>query len=176
MLQLVTLNDGTRFVAQLFVWNPSTLALERSTGWFWGSDTTVSSVAIANITGGLGLDIVTGGAFFDGTRWIAQLIVWNGVSLTAEKLTTWFWSGDTQISSVAVANVTGGTTLDIVTGGAFFDGTRWVAQLIVWNSATMAADKAYFLVLDWGYSDLFCCCCKRYGWSHSGYCYWGVFL
>jgi hypothetical protein len=140
--ELVTVgyaNDGTRFVAQLFVWNAVTLVLERSTGWFWVSDTTVSSVAVANITGSLGLDIVTGGAFFDGTRWIAQSIVWNGISLTAEKITTWYWFGDTQISSVAVANVTGGTRLDIVTGGSFFDGTRNVAQLIVWNSSTMAA-------------------------------------
>jgi hypothetical protein len=134
-------NDGTRFVAQLSVWNATTLALEQRTSWCWLADNSLSSVAIANITGGNGLDIVTGGAFFDGTRWIAQLIVWNGTSLVAEKMTSWFWTGDTEISSVAVANVTGGSSLDIVTGGAFFDNTRWIAQLIVWNSTTMAAQK-----------------------------------
>lgn len=134
-------NDGTRFVAQLSVWNATTLALEQRTSWCWLADNSLSSVAIANITGGNGLDIVTGGAFFDGTRWIAQLIVWNGTSLVAEKMTSWFWTGDTEISSVAVANVTGGSSLDIVTGGAFFDNTRWIAQLIVWNSTTMAAQR-----------------------------------
>ena len=134
-------NDGLRFVTQLFIWNASTLVLEKTTTWYWINDTTITSVALANITGGPGLNIVTGGSFFDGNRWIAQVIVWNGVSLVAEKIATWYWFGDTQISSVAVANVTGGTTLDIVTGGAFFDNTRWIAQLIVWNSSTMAAQK-----------------------------------
>ena len=73
------------------------------------NDTQISSVAIANITGGKGFDIVTGGSFFDGTQGDAQLIVWNGTTLVAEKVTTWFWSSDTEISSVAVANITGGS-------------------------------------------------------------------
>ena len=59
--------------------------------------------------------------------------------MTAAKITSWYWFGDTQISSVAVASITGGASPDIVTGGSFFDGTRDVAQLIVWNSATMTA-------------------------------------
>ena len=55
----------------------------------------------------LQLEIVTGGSFFDGTRWVAQLIVWNGLTLVAEKITTWYWTGDTQISSVAVGDADG---------------------------------------------------------------------
>ena len=87
------------------------------------------------------IEIVTGGSFFDGTRDVAQLIVWNGATLVAEKITTWFWTGNTSITTLAVANVTGGTSLNIVTGGSFFDGTRDVAQLIVWNGATLVAEK-----------------------------------
>ena len=134
-------NDGTRFNAQLIVWNSATLSAQKVTSWFWTGDTQVSCVALANITGGVGLDIVTGGSYFDGTRWIAQLIVWNGTTLVAQKVTTWFWTSDTEISSVAVANVTGGSSLDIVTGGAFFDVTRWNSQLIVWNASTLVAEK-----------------------------------
>jgi hypothetical protein len=133
--------DGTRWIAQLIVWNGTSLAAERITTWYWIGDTEISSVAVANVTGNVGLDIVTGGAYFDGTRWIAQLIDWNGVTLVAQKITTWFWTSNTYISSVAVANVTGGTSLDIITGGSFNDLTRDIAQLIVWNSTTMAAQK-----------------------------------
>jgi hypothetical protein len=133
--------DGTRWVAQLIVWNGSTLVAERVTAWYWTSNTQISSVAIANITGGSALDIVTGGAFFDGTRWVAQLIVWNGSTLVAEKITAWYWTSNTYINSLAVANVTGGASLDIVTGGSFFDSTRAVAQLIVWNGSTLVAEK-----------------------------------
>jgi hypothetical protein len=134
-------NDGTRFVAQILVWNATTLTVERGTGWYWINDTTVTCITLANITRGVGLDIVTGGSYFDGTRWVAQVIVWNGTTLAAQRLTTWYWFNNTEVSSLAVANVTGGSSLDIISGGAFFDNTRWVAQVIVWNSTTMAAQR-----------------------------------
>jgi hypothetical protein len=129
--------DGTRWNAQLIVWNGVTLVAEKVTTWFWTSDTEISSVAVANITGGSSLDIVTGGAFFDGTRWNSQLIVWNASTLVAEKVTSWFWTSNTYINSVAVANITGGASFSIVTGGTFNDGIRNNAQLIVWNAATL---------------------------------------
>jgi hypothetical protein len=134
-------SDGLRFNAQLFVWNAANLALESNTAWYWIGNTQITSIAIGDVDGDNQIEIVTGGAYFDGTRWIAQLIVWNGISLAAEKITTWYWIGDTQISSVAVANVTGNVGLDIVTGGAYFDGTRWIAQLIDWNGVTLVAQK-----------------------------------
>jgi hypothetical protein len=134
-------NDGLRYNAQLIVWNASTLSAKVVTAFFWTNDTQISCVALANITRGVGLDIVTGGAFFDGTRWNAQLVIWNGTTLVAQKVTSWFWTNDTMISSIAVANITGGSSLDIVTGGAFFDGTRWNSQLIVWNASTLVAEK-----------------------------------
>ena len=133
--------DGNRWNAQLIVWNGTTLVAERVTTWFWTSDTEISSVAVANVTGGSSLDIVTGGAFFDGTRWNSQLIVWNASTLVAEKVTTWYWTSNTYINSVAVANITGGTSLSIVTGGTFNDGNRNNAQLIVWNGPTLAVQS-----------------------------------
>ena len=133
--------DGTRDVAQLIVWNGATLVAEKTTAWFWTGNTYITTLAVANVTGGTSLNIVTGGSFFDGTRDVAQLIVWNGATLVAEKITAWYWTSNTYINSVAVANVTGGTSLNIVTGGSFFDGTRDVAQLIVWNGATLVAEK-----------------------------------
>jgi hypothetical protein len=134
-------NDGNRFNAQIIVWNPNTLSAISETHWYWTGETQLASLTLANITGGVGLDIISVGSYFDGTRWNSQLIVWNGTTLAAERFTHWFQTGNTEVSSVAVANITGGTSLDIVTGGAYFDGTRWNAQLIIWNGATLAAEK-----------------------------------
>jgi len=134
-------NDGVRFNAQLTVWNAFTMVGQQVMNWYWTGDTQITSVALANITGGRGLDIITGGAFFDGARWNGQLAIWNGTTLAGEKVMNWYWTGDTMISSVAVANVSGGTGLDVIVGGAFFDGTRWNAQLTVWNASTLAGEK-----------------------------------
>ena len=130
-------NDGTRWNAQLTVWNGVTMALQNVRTWFWTSNTYINSVAIANITGGSSLSIVTGGSFNDGTRLNSQLVVWNAANLALNNVVTWFWTGDTEINSVAVANVTGGSALSIVTGGYFFDGTRNNAQLTEWNGTTL---------------------------------------
>jgi hypothetical protein len=136
-------NDGSRYNGQLIVWS-SSLGAQAATNWFFTGETKVSCIALANITGGTGLDIITGGAYFDGTRWNAQIIVWNGKTLVSEKETHWFWTSDTEVSSIAIANITGGSSLDIVTGGAFFDGTRWNSQLIVWNASNLVAEKLTF--------------------------------
>ena len=153
--------DGTRTVAQLHVWNAATLSYERSTNWLWGSNTQVSAVAVGDVNADGNDEIVTGGAFFDGTRWVAQLIVWNGATLTTQGTSSWYWFGDTEISSVAIGSVTGSGTQDIVTGGYFNDGTRDVAQLIR-DSATMTTQDDC-LVLDFKYCREFCCNRKRYG-------------
>jgi hypothetical protein len=133
--------DGNRWIAQLVVWEGATLAVVGVTAWYWISDTAISSVAVANITGGAGLSIVTGGSYFDGTRWIAQLVVWNGATLAVQKVKAWYWSSNTYINSVAVANITGGPSLSIVTGGSYNDGTRYVSQLVVWNASNLALNN-----------------------------------
>jgi hypothetical protein len=142
--ELVTVgyfHDGLRWNSQLVVWNASTLVAEKLTTWYWTNDTQVSSVATGDVNGDGQVEIITGGAFFDSTRWNAQLIVWNGTSLAAEKVVTWFWTNNTEVASVAVANITGGIGLDIVTGGSFFDGTRWNAQLVIWNGSTLGVEQ-----------------------------------
>jgi hypothetical protein len=120
----------------LHVWNAITLSVEAFQSWFWTSNTYINSIALGNITGGTGLEIVTGGAYFDGTRYIAQLHVWNGQTLAAEKVMVWYWGSNTEINAVSIASLNGGTTQSIVTGGTFNDGTRDNAQVIVWNTAT----------------------------------------
>ena len=143
-LEIVTggcFNDGTRNVAQLIVWNSSNLTPEKITTWYWTGNTTINSVALGDVDGDNQIEIVTGGYFYDGARNIAQLIDWNGANLAVDRLTTWYWTSNTVINSVALANVDGDGQVEIVTGGYYNDGTRNVAQLIEWNGATLAVDR-----------------------------------
>jgi len=134
-------NDGLRWNAQLQVWNATTLAVESYSNWYWINDTQVSSIAIGDVNGDGKQEIVTGGTFFDGSIWNAQLTVWNGSTLAVLNAVTWAWGNDTQVSSVAVGNFTGSKGLDIVTGGAFYNGSIWIAQLTTWNGTSLAVEK-----------------------------------
>ena len=128
--------DGSRWIAQLQVWNGTTLVPENVITWYWGSDTQISSIAIGDVNGDSKNEIVTGGTYFDGTRYVAQLHVWNGATLAVEKVQTWYWGGDTYVNSVVISNITGGTSLSIITGGSFNDSIRTNAQLFVWSTST----------------------------------------
>jgi hypothetical protein len=130
--------NGNITVAQLCVWNGASLALQNVTAWAWGNKTYVNSVAVADINGTNIKSVVTGGAYFDGTRNVAQLVEWNASNLAVQSFTGWFWTGDTEINTVAIGNVTGGSALEIVTGGSYFDGTRSISQLVKWNGASLA--------------------------------------
>jgi hypothetical protein len=99
-------------------------------------------VAAGDVDGDGGAEIVTGGAFFDNTRWVAQLVVWNGSTLAFENVQAWFWTGDTDITSLVVGDVDGDSGIEIVTGGSYFDNTRHSAQLAVWNGSTLAVENA----------------------------------
>ena len=129
--------DGTRDVAQLVVWNGSTLTVDRLTTWYWTDNTRINSVAVGNLDKDEALEIVTGGYYFDGTRKVAQLVVWDGATLAVENLVTWYWTNDTQINSVVIADIDGNGSPEIITGGFFNDGVRDVAQLVVWDSETL---------------------------------------
>ncbi len=143
-------NDGTRYIAQLHVWNSSTLAPLKVNTWYWGSDTQASSVAIGDVNKDAQADIIVGGAYFDGTRWVAQLHVLNGATLAVENVKNWYWTSDTYINSVTLGDVDNDGQVEIVAGGAFFDGVRWVAQLHVFNGATLAVEtvKNWYWVSD----------------------------
>ena len=134
-------NNGLRNIAQLIVWNSSSLAPKRLTTWYWIGNTTVNSIALADINGDGQTEIVTGGSYFDGTRQIAQLVIWSGSSLAAEKIQTWYWTGNTVINSVALGDVDGEGKSEVVTGGFYNDGVRDVAQLCVWNSSNLGLEN-----------------------------------
>jgi hypothetical protein len=134
-------HDGTRFVAQLCVWDGATLAFENVAVWYWTSSTRIYSVAVSDVDGDGQAEIVTGGAFNDGTRSVAQLCVWNGATLALESLRTWYWTGSTSVNSVCVGDVDADGQVEVVTGGFYWDGTRSVAQLCVWSGASLAFEK-----------------------------------
>ena len=133
--------DGTHNIAQLVIWDSSSILPERLTTWYWNGNTTISSVAIGDVNGDGMHEIVTGGYYFDGTRNVAQLVVWKGNDLSVDNLKVWYWSGDTQINSIAIGDVDADGQTEIVTGGTFFDGMRNVAQLVVWTGSNLAVDK-----------------------------------
>jgi predicted PolB exonuclease-like 3'-5' exonuclease len=143
-------NDGSRDVAQLCVWNGTTLALEKIKTWYWTSHTYIASVAFGDVDGDGANEIVTGGYYYDDSRYVAQLCVWNGSNLALEKVKSWYWTSDTYIESVAVGNVDGDGSLEIITGGHYNGGSRNVAQLVVWNGSNLALEnvKAWYWVGD----------------------------
>jgi hypothetical protein len=137
-----TFYDGSRDVAQLVVWSSSSLAPKLLTTWYWTGYTTINSLAIGDVDGDGQVEIVTGGNYSDGTRRVAQLVVWNGASLAVDRLTTWYWTGNTVINSVGLADLDGDGQVEIVTGGGFNDNSRVQAQFCVWNAATLALENA----------------------------------
>jgi hypothetical protein len=105
------------------------LALENVQTWLWGTYTYVRSVGVGDMDIDGQTEIVTGGYCSGG----AQLCVWDGASLAFENVQTWSWGAGSWITSVAVGNVDVDGQVEIVTGGAFNDGTRSVAQMCVWE-------------------------------------------
>jgi hypothetical protein len=134
--------DGNRSVAQLCVCDGATLTLKNSKTWYWTDNTVISSVAVGDVDGDRRIEIVTGGDYSDGSRVVAQLCVWNGATLTLKNNTTWYTASDTRIESIAIGDVDFDGKTEIVTGGDYFDGTRDIAQLSVWDGTTLTLKNA----------------------------------
>jgi hypothetical protein len=129
-------NNGLLWKTELYV-RSATMGVIGYTSWSSVADTQINSVAIGDVNGVAGNEIVTAGSYFDGVRWNSQLIVWNGATANLQVLGYAAWNsvGNTQIASVAIGDVNGVAGNEIVTGGAYFNG-NWFSQLIVWNGAT----------------------------------------
>ena len=63
-------------------------------------------------------------------------IVMADPGFTLENVKTWRWGDDTTIKSIMCADADG--DVEIVTGGHYDDGSRDVAQLCMWDGATLA--------------------------------------
>ena len=125
-------SDGTRNVGQLCVWTGATLSLVNVKVWCWTGNTEIRSVAVGNVDSDAQVEIVTGGYYYDGTRSVAQICVWNGATLTLENSQTWYWTSNTVIHSITAYDVDGDSKMEIVAGGNYYDGARDNAQLVVW--------------------------------------------
>jgi len=123
----------------LVTWDGATLAVEDIMTWYWTDNTRINSVAVADVNGDTDMEIVTGGYYTDSVR-IAQLVTWNGADLAVEDISTWYWTSDTEINSVAIGNVDMDAGAEIVTAGYFNDGARDVAQLVVWDGETLEVE------------------------------------
>jgi hypothetical protein len=115
------------------VWNGTTFEVENLMVWYWTGDTRINSVDVENVDGDDQLEIITGGYYTDGQK-IAQLGVWDGVTLSPENIAAWYWTSDTEINSVVAANVDDDEDVEIVTGGYYNDNNRDIAQLVIWSS------------------------------------------
>jgi hypothetical protein len=130
--------NGTTWSALVDVLNCSTtttaLNMQSSGSWLWGTKSQLSSVAIGDVYGDGKKEIVTGGSFNDSLRMNTMLHVLNWTNPASSSLSVlnsgyWYWTSDTYINSLTLANITGTAGLTIVTAGSFFDGSRINAQV-----------------------------------------------
>ena len=133
--------NGATYVAYVISYNASTLAVENYREWILGQSTNIATLAIGNLTNTQGLSIVVGGSYYNGATWVALVAELDGTTFAISGYQEWIWLQNTYVSSLSIGNLTGGTTLDIVTGGSHYDGSRWVANIVVLNGSTLAIES-----------------------------------
>jgi hypothetical protein len=133
-------SSGYNYVAQLCVWDSTNLAVERFTNWYWASNTVINSVALGDVDGDSQIEIITGGYYYDGSRDVAQLCIWDGATLTLERVKNWYWISYAAIHSVALGDVDSDGQIEIVTGGIYGD-LHAFAQLCIWNGANLEIEN-----------------------------------
>ena len=124
-------------IAQLCIWDGSTLNFENVKTWYWTSDTNIHSVCISDVDDDGHKEIITAGEYSDGTKDIAQLCVWGGATLGLEQIKVWNWVSHTQIYAVSTGDVDNDGKVEIVTGGQYFD-SNYNSQLCIWDGSTLA--------------------------------------
>lgn len=134
-------NDGINDHALFTIWNSETLAYEGSSSWMWISDTVINSLELRDIDDDNVIEIVAGGSFNDGIADHAQITVWNGETYAYEKSTNWIWIDDTIINCLAIEDIDGDGTVEIVSAGKFNDRNNDHAQISVWNGESLTYEK-----------------------------------
>ncbi len=125
------------YSGQLRVWNRTggTINLENTTEWYSSGYARAPSVYSLDVDSDSTIEIITAGYWNDGTRYNGQLMVWNrtGGKLNLENSTTWYLLGNTYAISVYSLDVDGDGTIEILTAGDAYNGTRQNGQLRIWN-------------------------------------------
>ncbi len=65
-------------------------------------------------------------------------MAWTGSGLAVDRLTGWYWTGDTAISSIDIGDVDADGQMEVVTGGYYFDGALENSQLVVWTGSNLS--------------------------------------
>jgi hypothetical protein len=121
---------------QTFTYSSSTMTFDREASWQYSSaDTECHGVYAGNLDGSSPLDIVTAGTTIISSTDYGQVIMWNygaGTDIDQEDSEEWHTWDDTEAHAVFIGNVDSDVTIEIVTGGQAYDGTRIEAQLRVW--------------------------------------------
>jgi hypothetical protein len=136
-------SDGINRNGQLIVRNSETMAVQSSTVWRLGSITNVNAVAIGDVDTDSQVEIVTAGSYFDGTNWIGQLIVWNGLTLASERMSNFRLGQSLTIDALAIADVSGAAGLEILTGSTIYDGVNHMGHLAIWSGTNLALHMSH---------------------------------
>ena len=152
-MKLITIVLSIAFLSAAIMAAPASALISQNTkSWYSISDTNASAMAVGDVNGDSINEIVTVGWFNDGTQWNAQLIVRSGSTLAVISEFSWHSLQDTQIASVAIGDLNNDGINEIVTGGSFFDGTRWNSHMVVFNlvsgALTVRGQFAWYWISD----------------------------
>ncbi|MFX0194705.1 MAG: FG-GAP repeat domain-containing protein [Candidatus Hodarchaeota archaeon] len=134
---------------RIWHWTGDTLDLAHSEEWgYWGTrhSAQVYSVAVGDVDGDGGPELITGGWSHIGTGYLnGQLRIWHWIrgDLHLASSEEWITVSDTEVRSVAVGDVDSDGSLEIVTGGRARNGPHIYAQLRIWYWTGNTLDLAH---------------------------------
>jgi flagellin-like protein len=139
-LEILTCGYDTSLdTAEIKIWNKTgdALYLENTTTWTSGTDPAALSIYAANVDSDPEIEVITAGYIDLNEPTRAQLRVWdytNG-NLILQNTTDWIMASHTQAFSVYAEDVDADGVKEIITIGRGWAGTRYNAQLIIWNNS-----------------------------------------